>query len=165
MGSAAADLRAERRGRSSRVYHVSFVADDGRGGQCTGAVSICVPGGGATSCADQAASVDSTAPSCTGSCAAVCRVERELGQRVCAGEAVPKDIKRLIARARRLLARGAGTAQMTARVGAAIRSIDEAGRMTASARASGRISMACGDSFGGLLSDARATAEHLLATP
>jgi hypothetical protein len=37
--------------------------------------------------------------------------------------------------------------------------------MVASAQASGRISMACGDSFGALLGDAKNSAERLLANP
>jgi hypothetical protein len=37
-------LRAERAGNGNgRVYRVSFMADDGHGGQCTGAVTVCVP--------------------------------------------------------------------------------------------------------------------------
>ena len=37
-------LRAERAGNSNgRVYQVNFTADDGHGGQCTGAVTVCVP--------------------------------------------------------------------------------------------------------------------------
>ncbi len=41
-------LRAERNGNpktpgNGRVYHVSFMADDGKGGTCTGTVQVCVP--------------------------------------------------------------------------------------------------------------------------
>jgi hypothetical protein len=37
-------LRAERRGHGNgRVYHITFQADDGTGGQCTGQVTVCVP--------------------------------------------------------------------------------------------------------------------------
>ena len=37
-------LRAERAGNGNgRVYRVSFMADDGHGSQCTGAVTVCVP--------------------------------------------------------------------------------------------------------------------------
>ena len=37
-------LRAERRGHGNgRVYHITFQADDGAGGQCTGQVTVCVP--------------------------------------------------------------------------------------------------------------------------
>ena len=38
------ELRAERSGSGNgRVYHVSFTADDGRGGSCSGTVLVCVP--------------------------------------------------------------------------------------------------------------------------
>jgi len=41
-------LRAERNGNpktpgNGRIYHVSFMADDGKGGTCTGTVRVCVP--------------------------------------------------------------------------------------------------------------------------
>jgi hypothetical protein len=37
-------LRAERAGTGNgRVYHVTFMADDGSGGQCEGVVKVCVP--------------------------------------------------------------------------------------------------------------------------
>lgn len=56
VGTDTARLRAERSGISDgRVYHVSFVADDGAGGQCTGEVTVCVPRsrGRAHGCIDQ----------------------------------------------------------------------------------------------------------------
>jgi len=65
VGTATAMLRAERAGTGDgRVYHVSFGADNGKGGQCKGTVQVCVPhdnrpGG---SCVDQGALVDSTGP-------------------------------------------------------------------------------------------------------
>lgn len=48
IGADIAQLRAERSGSrkvpgDGRVYHVGFSADDGRGGQCTGTVAVCVP--------------------------------------------------------------------------------------------------------------------------
>jgi hypothetical protein len=43
-GTSTAILRAERAGgKDGRVYHVFFTADDGRGGQCTGTATVCVP--------------------------------------------------------------------------------------------------------------------------
>lgn len=41
-------VRAERNGNpkspgNGRVYHISFTADDGKGGKCTGTVTVCVP--------------------------------------------------------------------------------------------------------------------------
>jgi hypothetical protein len=62
-------VRAERHGNpkspgNGRVYHVSFVADDGRGGQCTGAVQVCVPHdqGKGSACVDGGPLYNSLAP-------------------------------------------------------------------------------------------------------
>jgi subtilisin-like proprotein convertase family protein len=67
VGSDTAQLRAERSGGSDgRVYHISFVASDGLGGECEGTVTVCVPhdlGIGAV-CVDQGPLYDST--SCEG---------------------------------------------------------------------------------------------------
>jgi hypothetical protein len=57
-------VRAERRGSGDgRAYQLTFVADDGRGGQCTGAVTTCVPRDRAaqSACVDQGSRFDSTA--------------------------------------------------------------------------------------------------------
>ncbi len=48
VGTDIASVRAERSGTKKvpgdgRVYHVSFTADDGQGGECTGTVVVCVP--------------------------------------------------------------------------------------------------------------------------
>ena len=65
VGGPIATLRAERNGEGEgRVYHVGFLADDGRGGQCRGTVTVCVPrdqGRGST-CVDEGPLVDSTGP-------------------------------------------------------------------------------------------------------
>jgi hypothetical protein len=62
-GGGAVQVRAERTGHGDgRVYHVRFLADDGRGGTCEGSATVCVPrdrrGGG--SCTDQGPLFDST---------------------------------------------------------------------------------------------------------
>jgi hypothetical protein len=65
VNTATAMLRAERAGTGDgRVYHVSFTARDGRGGQCGGTVKVCVPHdqGQGHVCVDQGPLVDSTAP-------------------------------------------------------------------------------------------------------
>ena len=70
VGTSTALLRAERSGLTSadgRTYHVGFTADDGKGGHCTGAVSVCVrydqlPGPGHRICFDEGAVTDSTGP-------------------------------------------------------------------------------------------------------
>jgi hypothetical protein len=56
-------LRAARKGAGDgRTYHISFVAEDPHGRQCTGDVTACVPhDGSGSSCGDQGPSFDSTA--------------------------------------------------------------------------------------------------------
>jgi len=63
VGSPLVMIRAERSGRGDgRVYHVSFTADDGRSGQCTGEVAVCVPHDQrpGAACVDQGPLFDST---------------------------------------------------------------------------------------------------------
>lgn len=57
-------LRAERAGAGNgRVYQVSFMADDGSGGRCTGVVSVCMPHDRkAESCVDDGQQYRSTQP-------------------------------------------------------------------------------------------------------
>lgn len=57
-------LRAERAGSGNgRVYQVTFTADDGFGGSCTGAVAVCVPHDrGTAGCVDGGQLYDSTRP-------------------------------------------------------------------------------------------------------
>jgi hypothetical protein len=67
VGTSMPSVRAERvRWRDGRVYHLGFTADDGRGGQCTGMVRVCVPGNGffgfGSLCLDEGPRVDSTGP-------------------------------------------------------------------------------------------------------
>jgi len=79
---------AERRGSGDgRVYHVAFVADDGRGGQCSGMVTACVPlsqkPGGA--CVDQGPLFDSLTEARTSPCDDLCTIEMAVGS-VCSAE-------------------------------------------------------------------------------
>jgi hypothetical protein len=63
VGGLTATLRAERNGAGDgRVYHVGFMADDGRGGQCRGTVTVCVPHdqGQGTRCVDEGSLVNSS---------------------------------------------------------------------------------------------------------
>jgi len=55
-------LRAERTSTNGRVYQVTFVADDGAGGTCTGHVKVCVPGTRGATCVDDGQHYDSTQP-------------------------------------------------------------------------------------------------------
>lgn len=62
LGDASVQLRAERGGSNAgRLYTLSFVARDGRGGSCTGSVAVCVPhDSSATTCESSAGNFDST---------------------------------------------------------------------------------------------------------
>jgi hypothetical protein len=55
-------VRAERSGQGNgRVYTISFTADDGHGGRCSGTVQVCVPHdrGGGAACIDDGARFNS----------------------------------------------------------------------------------------------------------
>lgn len=63
VGTSTAQLSAERSGNGDgRVYHISFTADDGKGGTCTGEVTVCVPHdqGKGNTCVDEGPGFDST---------------------------------------------------------------------------------------------------------
>ncbi len=64
IGTGSPSVLAERQGSGDgRVYHLLFQASDGRGGTCTGEVTVCVPksqGGSGAQCVDQGALYDST---------------------------------------------------------------------------------------------------------
>jgi hypothetical protein len=65
IGSSAASVRAERQGSGNgRVYHITFTANDGNGGTCSGEVSVGVPKsqGKKGGPVDDGALCDSTAP-------------------------------------------------------------------------------------------------------
>lgn len=68
VGTDTAEVRAERSGTkkvpgNGRVYHITFTADDGVGGTCTGTVTVCVPHDNADSeCVDDGPLYDSTVP-------------------------------------------------------------------------------------------------------
>jgi uncharacterized repeat protein (TIGR01451 family) len=65
VGTRSASVRAERSGAGDgRVYRVSFTASDGKGGQCTGSVRICVPHDQRPGhvCGEDALVIDSTGP-------------------------------------------------------------------------------------------------------
>jgi hypothetical protein len=62
-GTATARVRAERSGQGDgRIYHLRFVASDGRGGSCEGSVTVCVPHdqGTGNGCVDQGPIYSST---------------------------------------------------------------------------------------------------------
>jgi len=67
VGAGTASVRAERAGGGDgRVYHVSFTASDGHGGQCSGMVTVCVPHDQRSGhvCVDKGPLIDSTGTAC-----------------------------------------------------------------------------------------------------
>jgi hypothetical protein len=71
IGTDIASVRSERSAPADgRVYHVSFTADDGQGGECSGTVTVCVPHdrGQGNTCVDGGPIFDSTV--CEGDLAA-----------------------------------------------------------------------------------------------
>ena len=64
VGTSMPRLRAERiRWHDGRVYHLSFTADDGKGGRCNGRVEVCVPSIWFWNfCFDEGPRVNSTGP-------------------------------------------------------------------------------------------------------
>lgn len=67
VATATAELRAERSGTkkipgNGRVYHISYTADDGQGGSCSGHVAVAVPHDRNAAPVDDGATFDSTVP-------------------------------------------------------------------------------------------------------
>ncbi len=80
VGTSIASVRAERNGRGDgRVYHISYTASDGQGGECDGTVTVCVPHSQipGDECVDQGPLHDST--NCGGG-AAVVQIPGMIGQ-------------------------------------------------------------------------------------
>jgi hypothetical protein len=62
VGTSTAEVRAERQGGGNgRIYHISFTADDGHGGTCSGQVRVSVPHDKKDDAVDGGALYDSTA--------------------------------------------------------------------------------------------------------
>lgn len=63
VGMGTAQVRAERvSGGNGRFYHISFTADDGLGGTCTGKILVSVPPNQSSSAVNEGALYDSTVP-------------------------------------------------------------------------------------------------------
>lgn len=63
IGERSARIRAKRTMvGDGRVYHIGFIAEDGRGGRCTGTAQVCVPHDRDHSCHDSGRTFDSTVP-------------------------------------------------------------------------------------------------------
>ena len=171
VGTATASLRAEREGTGDdgRVYHVSFAADDGRGGRCTGTVTVCVPydHGQGRVCVDQGPLFDSTGPTCVGACTSACAIEMALAQPLCTGENVPPTLMQRLASAQELVVQAAGTsgkkkAKRLMRKG--IKALKQAVGIAAKAAKKGEISPACAASVAMEFRNAKAAADRWLHT-
>jgi len=112
VGTPTAHVRAERSGQGDgRVYHVSFTADDGHGGVCTGAVAVCVPHdqGQGSVCVDHGPLVDSTTGAplvpCTGDCGPedCMPPPDDVAPDECEGESLPDGVEHRVSRAHDLL--------------------------------------------------------------
>jgi hypothetical protein len=158
VGSSIARLRAERRGRGDgRVYHVTFLADDARGGQCNGTVTVCVPKTRGAVCVDQGPLFDSVAVSCPVQCGDVCTVEMAISS-VCVGERVPPALSRVLERSRLLSVRAAEAtnARKAKRLAtSAMKRLQKVARIAAHAAQQGTISPACAGALEGLLDEVR----------
>ena len=168
IGTDTARLRAERSAKGDgRVYHVSFVASDGEGDQCSGTVAVCVPRDVPSGCIDEGPLVDSTVSVCPVPCEEPCAVEVALGS-LCTGERVPPIVSKRVARAQTLLARAArAVSERRAKrlVAAAMRNLKKAARIASHAKQKGVMSLGCSQAFGQILTDAEGRVQHWLVTP
>jgi len=170
VGTATASLRAEREGGGDgRVYHISFTADDGRGGRCTTTVTVCVPHdqGQGRVCVDQGPLVDSTGPTCVGACTGGCAIEMAVAQPVCTDENLPAALVQRLDTARELIAQAAGTsgrnkAKRLMRRG--IKALKQAVGLAVKDAKKGEISSACAASVAAELGNTKADADRWLHT-
>ena len=170
VGSPTASLRAERQGGGGgRVYHISFTADDGRGGRCTGTVTVCVPHdqGRGRACADRGSLVDSTGPKCVGACTGGCAIEMAVTQPVCTGESLPAALVQRLDTAQQLLSQAARTsgkkkAKRLMRRG--IRALKQAAGLAATAAKKGTISPVCAASIATEFRNAKMAADRWLGS-
>jgi hypothetical protein len=104
VGTPVGRLRWERSSKGNgRAYHVSFGADDARGGSCTGTVDVCVPLHRGGMCVDDGTEVDADGPPCSGTCPDICDIERSLAAAFCPDGPLPVRVDRRIQAARRAL--------------------------------------------------------------
>ena len=164
VGTSSVKLRSERLGNGDgRVYHVAFTASDGRGGRCSGTVTVCVPHdqGHGRACGDQGALVDSTGP-CVGVCGDVCAdIDPTLAAPACADERIPVPVKRRLERARRLLRR-ATTARDERKakslIARMLKQLTTSAALAGAARENGTLSPTCGAELERLFRDVESQA-------
>jgi len=164
VGTSSVKLRSERLGNGDgRVYHVAFTASDGRGGRCSGTVTVCVPHdqGHGRACGDQGALVDSTGP-CVGVCGDVCAdIDPALAAPACADERIPVPVKRRLERARHLLRR-ATTARDERKakslIARMLKQLTTSAALAGAARENGTLSPTCGAELERLFRDVESQA-------
>jgi len=164
VGTAVASLRVERLGSGDgRVYEMSFTAADGRGGQCSGTVTVCVPHDQRPghACGDQGPLFDSTGP-CSSVCGNVCAaIEPTLAAPLCPGERVPAALKLRVDHARQLLRRAAVARRerkvrtLLARM---VKRLGTSAALVSAAEEKGSISRACGAALAQRLGEAQGQA-------
>jgi len=164
VGTATARLRVERLGSGDgRVYLVSFAADDGRGGRCTGTVTVCVPHdqGQGHRCGNQGPLFDSTGP-CFSVCGSVCAaIEPALAVPPCGNEQIPVSLQLRVESARHLLRRAA-TARRERTAGRLLarmlKHLKSSAALADAARQNGSVSPACAAALEHLFSGAQSQA-------
>ena len=188
VGTGALALRAERNGQGDgRVYHVHFTATDGRGGACSGAVTVCVPHDQrpGQACDDGGALFDSTGPGATsdgdgivplvagdkgGAAPPGCVIGLALDSPATAACSAdrPATLARRLTTVQALLAR-AETAPNARHVKRLVKRLDRAirnaSRVAARADERGAISTPCSRALADALATAHASAARWLAAP
>jgi hypothetical protein len=170
VGTATASLRAEREGSGDgRVYHLSFTGDDGRGGRCTGSVTVCVPHdqGQGRVCGDEGPLADSTGPTCVGACTDGCAIEMAVAQPLCTGENVPALLVQRLGAAQQLIAQAVGTSgkkQAKRLMRRGIKAMKQAVGIAAKAAKKGTVSSDCAKSVAMEFGNAKTGADRWLHT-
>ena len=186
VGTGALALRAERNGQGDgRVYHVHFTATDGRGGACSGAVTVCVPHDQrpGQACDDGGALFDSTGPGATSDRDGIvplvaggkgdaappgCVIGLALGSPATCSAGRPATLARRLTTVQALLAR-AETARNARHVKRLVKRLDRAirnaSRVAARADERGAISTPCSRALADALATAHASAARWLAAP
>ena len=165
LGTDTPMLRAERDGEASgRVYHVSFRAENGGGGQCEGTVIVCVPiNQSQPACVDQDTPFDST---CSVGCGDKCLFRLSPKDVSCPGELVPHAVQQRLVAAHRALRHALRERRChvcrTRLVGRAMQLLAAAERLTAAAQSAGRISPSCASQFANVISDTGNSAQRWL---
>ena len=159
-------VRLERSSRGNgRTYHVTFRADDDRGGSCTGDVDFCIPLHKGDGCGTAGTFVDADGPPCVGTCPDLCDLERALAEAFCS-TALPVKIDRRLIAARHALERAARGVPSTTQkhlVTKALQLLDSARARVAEAQTDATISSDCAADIRAALDETRARVSAWLA--